>query len=174
MRFTFQLITLLSLFAITHIPSAFAESAIAIIRGTADDSPISGTAMFESGDGGVQMTVQVANVPAGKHGFHIHEFGNCADLGNAAGSHYNPDGTAHGYLPDTGMEAAHAGDFGNIEVDSDGTGMLQLKIPGLRITGGQYNVAGRAVILHEKEDDFGQPLGNAGGRIGCGSIIVVE
>jgi Cu-Zn family superoxide dismutase len=26
------------------------------------------------------------------------------------------------------------------------------------------------VILHEKEDDFGQPTGNAGGRIGCGVI----
>jgi hypothetical protein len=26
------------------------------------------------------------------------------------------------------------------------------------------------VVLHEKADDFGQPTGNAGGRIGCGTI----
>jgi Cu-Zn family superoxide dismutase len=33
-------------------------------------------------------------------------------------------------------------------------------------------VGGRAIILHEKMDDFSQPTGNAGGRIGCGTIIV--
>ncbi|MBI3323135.1 MAG: superoxide dismutase family protein, partial [Candidatus Omnitrophica bacterium] len=32
---------------------------------------------------------------------------------------------------------------------------------------------GRSLILHEKVDDFGQPLGNAGGRIGCGVIRIV-
>jgi len=29
---------------------------------------------------------------------------------------------------------------------------------------------GRAIIVHEKQDDGGQPSGNAGGRIGCGVI----
>ena len=29
---------------------------------------------------------------------------------------------------------------------------------------------GRAIIVHEKEDNGGQPVGNAGGRIGCGVI----
>jgi Cu-Zn family superoxide dismutase len=29
---------------------------------------------------------------------------------------------------------------------------------------------GRAIIVHEKADDGGQPVGNAGGRIGCGVI----
>ena len=29
---------------------------------------------------------------------------------------------------------------------------------------------GRAIIVHEKQDDGGQPTGNAGGRIGCGLI----
>jgi len=28
------------------------------------------------------------------------------------------------------------------------------------------------VILHEKVDDFSQPVGNAGGRIACGSIVL--
>jgi Cu-Zn family superoxide dismutase len=26
--------------------------------------------------------------------------------------------------------------------------------------------------VHEKADDFGQPTGNAGGRVGCGVIAV--
>jgi Cu-Zn family superoxide dismutase len=29
---------------------------------------------------------------------------------------------------------------------------------------------GRAIIVHAKKDDGGQPTGNAGGRIGCGVI----
>jgi Cu-Zn family superoxide dismutase len=33
-------------------------------------------------------------------------------------------------------------------------------------------VAGRAFVLHEKADDFGQPVGNAGSRIGCGPIVL--
>ena len=37
-----------------------------------------------------------------------------------------------------------------------------------------HAVAGRAFILHEKQDDFGQPTGNAGGRIGCGKIDTTE
>ncbi|MBI2167628.1 MAG: superoxide dismutase family protein, partial [Candidatus Omnitrophica bacterium] len=43
-------------------------------------------------------------------------------------------------------------------------------VPGLTLKEGEYAVAGRALILHEKEDDFGQPTGNAGGRIACGVI----
>jgi len=35
-------------------------------------------------------------------------------------------------------------------------------------------VLGKSVIVHEKTDDFSQPTGNAGGRIGCGIIEPVE
>ncbi|MBI3291414.1 MAG: superoxide dismutase family protein, partial [Elusimicrobia bacterium] len=40
------------------------------------------------------------------------------------------------------------------------------------LSGSKYAVGGRAVIVHEKADDFGQPVGNAGGRIGCGLIVI--
>ena len=150
--------------------NAWAAKAKAEIRGTSPDSPVSGTATFEDTDKGLAVNVEVMNVSPGLHGFHIHEKGSCDDKGNAAGGHYNPAGVQHGLLPKDGFTGAHAGDFGNIEVGADGKGTLQLVVPDLTIQGGKYDVAGHAVILHEKEDDFGQPTGNAGGRIGCGVI----
>jgi Cu-Zn family superoxide dismutase len=116
--------------------------------------------------------VQVANVPPGQHGLHIHQFGSCADAGKAAGGHYNPASAPHGYLPKDGLTHAHAGDFGNIQISADGAGTLELVIPNLSLNAGPYPVAGRTVIVHEQMDDFGQPTGNAGGRIACGPIVL--
>lgn len=153
---------------------AWAAKAKAEIRGTAPHSKISGTAHFEETAAGLSIWVEVESVPTGLHGFHIHEKGSCEEAGNAAGGHYNPLGAKHGFVPQDGFQGAHAGDFGNIEVNPEGKGILQLVIPELTIQDGKYNVAGRAVIVHEKSDDFGQPTGNAGGRIGCGVIEMSE
>ncbi len=153
---------------------AWAASAKAVINPTTPDSKLSGSATFQDTDEGLDIEVQVSNASPGLHGFHIHEKGDCADSGNAAGSHYNPDHAKHGFLPKEGFQAAHAGDFGNIEVGSDGTGSTKLLIPGLSVSGGKYNVEGLAIIVHEKEDNFGQPTGNAGARIGCGIIQKIE
>ena len=96
----------------------------------------------------------------------------CEDEGKAAGGHYNPQGVKHGFLPTDGFAQAHAGDFGNVDVRADGVGTLELVIPELHVSGGTYTVGGRSVVLHEQVDDFGQPTGNAGGRIGCGVIAI--
>ena len=155
--------------------SGFAETGKAAIQGTVEGSTVSGTATVVQTPAGVQVAVQVSGVAPGKHGLHIHQYGDCADQGNAAGGHYNPSNAPHGFLPSDGPERAHAGDFGNLEVGADGTGQLTLTLPpGVALTGGPHSVAGRAVILHEKPDDFGQPTGNAGGRIGCGPILLVK
>src|ERR1019366_6073555 len=111
-------------------------------------------------------------IPAGQHAFHIHEFGSCADLGKAAGSHYNTLGAPHGQVVQEGIHHAHAGDRGNITVGADGNATLEATIKDVQLTGGAYDVGGRAVVLHEKVDDFSQPVGNAGGRIGCGTIVL--
>ena len=154
--------------------SAWALTAKADIYGTAPDSKIAGTATFEETPAGLSMDVKVSNVSPGLHGFHIHEKGSCDEQGNAAGGHYNPMNVKHGFLLKDGMEGAHAGDFGNIEVGPTGEGELKLTLPGLSIRGGAHDVEGHAVILHAKQDDFGQPTGNAGGRIGCGVIQANE
>lgn len=147
--------------------------AVADLKGTAPDSPISGTVTLTETLEGLKVDVEVAGVPAGKHGFHIHETGSCEDGGKAAGGHFNPKNVTHGFLPKDGLEHAHCGDMGNIEVSPDGIGALSIVLPGVTLAG-ENGVVGRSVILHEKEDDFGQPTGNAGGRIACGVITKSE
>jgi Cu-Zn family superoxide dismutase len=144
----------------------------AILEGTAEGSPISGEATLEETDQGLHIRVSISNAPPGAHGFHIHVAGNCADGGKAAGGHYNPDSVQHGDLLKDGLEKAHAGDLGNLQVGPDGRGSFDKVLPPLTLTVGRYPVGGRAFILHEKPDDFGQPTGNAGARLACGRIIV--
>lgn len=157
--------------AVTLFPlHAFAAGAKATIKGTADNSELYGSATFKETAEGLSIEVEVFGAPPGLHGAHLHENGSCADKANGAGGHYNPDGAPHGLVTKDGFAKAHAGDFGNIEVGEDGHGMLKLVVSGLTASGGTHSVEGRAVILHEHQDDFGQPAGNAGARIACGVI----
>lgn len=140
------------------------------LQPTQEGSSLSGKAAFIETGEGLKISVFIAGAPPGKHGFHVHEKGDCSEAGNGAGGHFNPEGAAHGDILKDGFQQAHAGDLGNIEIGADGRGTLEKVVPGLTLKEGKYGVAGRALILHEKEDDFGQPTGNAGGRIACGVI----
>ncbi|MBI5629680.1 MAG: superoxide dismutase family protein [Elusimicrobia bacterium] len=152
---------------------AGAATGAAKILGTAEGSPIRGTVSFEDARGGLKVSVRLQGVPPGEHGFHIHEFGNCEDSGKAAGSHYNPMKKPHGHALRDGLKRAHVGDFGNITAAADGTASADLLLPKVALSAGARTVAGRAVVLHEKADDFSQPAGNAGGRIACGAIVLI-
>ncbi len=148
-----------------------AKKASAYIKGTKPDSKVYGEAEFIEEKGGVSIFVEVYNVsPPGKRGIHVHEYGSCAEGGNAAGGHFNPHGIKHGFFPADGVEKSHPGDMGNVIISPKGEGVLSVFLRGASLSEGEYNIAGKAMILHEKEDDFGQPTGNAGGRIGCGII----
>ena len=150
--------------------SAWSATAKAILKGTVPNSKITGTATFTEEKGGLTVITRVSNVSPGMHGFHIHAIGNCGDMGVAAGGHFNPDKSRHGLYPMDGPTKSMAGDMGNVVVGANGTGDFSVFMPGLTLTEGKYAVNGLSVILHEKKDDFSQPLGNAGGRIACGVI----
>ena len=141
-----------------------------MINGTAPEIKIAGWANLTDTPQGLDVKINIFEAPAGTHGLHFHENGSCGDTGNAAGGHYNPENVKHGMIMKDGAQGAHMGDLGNIVITADGSGVLNAVVPGLTIAGGKYNVSGRAVVLHEKADDFGQPTGNAGARIGCGVI----
>jgi Cu-Zn family superoxide dismutase len=165
---------IITLFLSLNYGAAFAATGVAVIKGTKEGSSVSGKVFLTDTTEGLKVSADLKGVLPGKHGFHIHENGACGDEGKAAGGHYNPDKVSHGFLPKDGLSHAHAGDLGNIDVAQDGTGKLDAVLPGVTLTGGKYDVVGKAIILHEKEDDFGQPTGNAGGRIGCGVIEVTN
>jgi Cu-Zn family superoxide dismutase len=151
---------------------AWAATGTAIIEGTADGSDIQGTLKFEDTDKGLKVTGNIDNIPSGEHGFHIHEFGDCSDEAKAAGGHFNPGQHPHGLVTKDGVAKVHAGDMGNLVADKEGKAQVNILIPGVTLNSGKFDVAGRAVIVHEKTDDFGQPVGNAGSRIACGPIVL--
>jgi Cu-Zn family superoxide dismutase len=153
--------------------AAAAETGMARIVGTVEGSPVSGLLkLTEDSKGNMTVVGDITGLSPGLHGFHIHEFGDCSDTGKAAGSHYNPRSKPHGNVLKDGAVNVHAGDMGNLEADSQGSVRVNVTVPGLTMTGGKASVAGRAFIVHEKADDFGQPVGNAGGRVGCGPIVL--
>ncbi|HZN56707.1 MAG TPA: superoxide dismutase family protein [Planctomycetota bacterium] len=132
-------------------------------------SSLNGSALFTESDGSVRVLVMVSGASPGKHAVHVHEKGDCSDAeANNAGGHFNPDSHKHGA---PGVTEHHAGDFGNVEVGSDGSGRLELTAGDITVRPGPRSIVGRAIVVHAMPDDFvSQPAGNAGGRVGCGVI----
>ncbi len=130
---------------------------------------LTGTATFEETPDGVKISIRVGNAPPGLKGTHIHQKGDCSAAdATSAGDHFNPGGHDHGRPPD---EKRHLGDLGNIGIDQNGTGMLEIVVAGANLKPGDpHSFLDRALIIHEKKDDGSQPTGNAGKRIGCAEI----
>ena len=148
--------------------------AVAVIRAT-EGNGVSGTVRFERVDSGVRVTALVRGLdPNSRHGFHVHQFGDATKAdGTSAGSHYDPSGSGHHARPGAG-DAHHAGDFGNLEADASGMARYERTFDGLSIAGSKAPVVGRAVIIHAEADEFDQPTGSAGARIGIGVIGVAN
>jgi Cu-Zn family superoxide dismutase len=145
--------------------------AVAILHPTAGNKA-QGTVTFAQEAGGVRVTANISGVPAGEHGFHIHEFGDCSAAdGVSAGGHFNPSNMAHGAQ---NAPTRHVGDLGNVTADADGNITLDLLDARMSLNG-PHSIVGRGLILHANPDDFKtQPTGNAGGRIACGVIGVAK
>jgi Cu-Zn family superoxide dismutase len=143
---------------------------------SADNPQLSGTATFTQLVDAVRVEVDVQGVDKpGPHGLHLHEVGSCepgppGKRYTAAGAHFNPGHAAHA-CPDS--TAHHAGDFGNLEVQQDGSGHY-VRVTALLSLTGPTSPIGRALILHRGEDDCKtQPAGNSGERLACGVVEAV-
>ena len=70
----------------------------------------------------------------------------------------------------------HMGDLGNLTItDGVPANIMQSQ---LRIYGSEYNILGRAIVIHELQDDLGmnddvgsRTTGNSGNKIACGIIV---
>lgn len=128
-----------------------------------------GFARFVQAESAVLVTAEVGGLERqGPHGFHVHEVGECVPPDfTAAGGHFNPKGTPHACPPDA---ERHAGDFGNVAA-AGGAATLDTSSDLITVTPGETSVVGRAVIVHNGEDDCTtQPTGDAGSRYACGVI----
>ncbi len=147
------------------------NEAVALLAPTkASGGNVSGTIVLKQEKGHVLVTGEVTGLKPGKHGFHIHMFGDLRSAdGMSLGGHYNPQGHPHG-----GPESKehHEGDLGNITADDQGIAKVNVKAEGVEL----HHIIGRSVVVHANEDDFKtqQPPGNAGARIAAGVIGLAE
>jgi Cu-Zn family superoxide dismutase len=131
-----------------------------------------GTVTITEGKQGTTFKVAVSGIPSGKHGFHVHEKGDCgtamkngkAEAGGAAGSHYDPDGKKTHKGP---QGAGHKGDLPVLTANAKGIDQ-SVTAPKLKLA----DVQGRALVIHEGGDNYSDKPENGGGnaRIACGVI----
>lgn len=123
------------------------------------------------------IKISMTGLTPGKHGIHIHAYGDRRKGCDSMGSHYNPFNKEHGAPKD---KYRHVGDLGNIIADKDGNAKLTIKDPLVKLHG-KYSVVGRGLVVHADEDDLGRggyedskTTGHAGKRVACGIIALME
>jgi superoxide dismutase, Cu-Zn family len=155
-----------------QLDTASGVYAEAVISGTKPDTTVTGTVRFTEENGKVKMALDIT-VPKKANqsvAVHIHEHGNCGNMGNEAHGHWNPTKVNHGKW---GSGSFHRGDIGNVELNGEGKGTMEIEtdIWSISDADSTKNILNRAIIVHGGVDDFTtQPTGNAGTRIGCGVI----
>ena len=135
-------------------------------------STASGLVTFTKTDSGILVSARITGLSEGKHGFHVHQFGDCSTAdGTSAGGHFNPENKEHGAPTDVDR---HVGDLGNIVADADSVGTYE-RVDTVISLEGNHSIIGRAIVVHAGEDDLiSQPTGNAGARVACGVIGIAK
>ncbi|KAM7539161.1 hypothetical protein Aperf_G00000048249 [Anoplocephala perfoliata] len=150
------------------------KKAVCVMRG---EEGVKGTVHFEEVGESVKIHAEFEGLKPGKHGFHVHEFGDQTNGCTSAGAHFNPHEKKHGG-PDSAER--HVGDLGNVEADASGKAVFDITDKMISLSG-QHSVIGRCMVVHTDPDDLGlgghelSPItGNAGARVACGVIGIAK
>lgn len=148
-------------------PKPKITKAVAYLKPTPGNTAY-GTVTFIQEGNKVRVIAEIYDLSPGKHGIHIHEYGDCSSSdAMSAGLHFNPTNSVHG-SPDS--RDRHVGDLGNVDADKSGKARYERLDDRISLTG-RNSIIGRSVVIKAKADDFKtQPGGGAGARIACGVI----
>jgi len=135
-----------------------------------------GTVKVEETPYGLLFTPSLKSLPAGVHGFHVHQNGSCASAmkdgkmspAEAAGGHLDPKKTGKHLGPYS--DEGHLGDLPAIYVNADGTATYPVLAPRLKKLS---EVDGHALMVHaggDNHSDHPAPLGGGAARLACGVI----
>jgi Cu-Zn family superoxide dismutase len=133
-----------------------------------------GTITIKEEKDGVTLEPKLKGLPAGEHGFHVHENPSCepADkdgkktAAQAAGGHFDPAATKAHKGPGGG---GHKGDLPKLVVSDKGEAKDKIEVKGMTLADFQ----GHALMIHEGGDNYSdtpKPLGGGGARIACGVV----
>jgi Cu-Zn family superoxide dismutase len=146
-----------------------------------------GQASFTGGPNGVLIQLEFLEraLPAGWHGLHLHDRGDCSDFAagfEASGGHVGMNRRIqHGLMNPEGPEA---GDLANIFAPPEGVFGAEVFAPYVTLSGERIpgnardrerlpllDADGSALLIHAARDDQqSQPIGNAGARIACAAL----
>ena len=156
------------------LPAAAAEVSVKVHK--IDDKGMGdlvGKVYFVDTDKGLAIKPRLKGLPAGDHGFHVHEKRSCNPAkaadgkmvpGLGAGGHYDPDKAGKHEGP---AGKGHLGDLPALKVAADGSTKGTLMAQRLKVA----DLKKRALVIHAGGDNYSdQPaaLGGGGGRIACG------
>lgn len=147
------------------------NNAICVLHPT-EGNTVNGIVTFTKTNSGIHVVADIEGLTPGKHGFHIHEFGDCSKSdGTTAGGHLNPENMEHGSQTDS---VRHVGDLGNIVANAEGQAHLDQTDTMISMSG-EHSIIGRGIVVHMGEDDLKtQPTGAAGARVACGVIGIAK
>ena len=147
--------------------SCFAAQVSADIYTADSNHKLLGSIDFQDTSFGLLITPNLTALPAGLHGFHLHQHANCNDKAMAAGGHFDPQNTNTHQGP---YGNGHLGDLPVLYVDADGQVHTPILAPRLKTS----DLKGLSVMVHANGDNYSDTpaLGGGGERVACGVIQI--
>ena len=160
---------------IVRAGTAYAETVTMNVIDASGVGKVIGTISLSDANEGLVVMPDLADLPPGDHGFHVHVNPNCGPgagpdgqpaAGLAAGGHYDPANTGRHLGP---RGEGHKGDLAALRVDVGGNATNAVFAPHLKVA----DVKGRSIMIHAGGDNYSDqpnPLGGGGARIACGVV----